>query len=226
MANINMHNGIDLTPPKFLRRRLTPESKARINAMIKQLNNPAVRQWSPIRKPHEIAPRPTMPMQTDHPDLPVKVQVKKGGQAGSMLLATYKNMAAFTAGHDHKTYPPIGQPMLFQGHNVILVRAKPWAGKERTPGTGTPKGKQVWVNGKQYESVAGAFRTLGLPWKPQGRKLRRALKKTRTMPFSYDGKDYVFSLDEQKPVVETPKKKAKPAPVVKAKAKAVKKKKQ
>ncbi len=184
-----MHNDIDLTIPKFLRRKRTKASRALVAHVLKQ--ETAKREWAPIRKRGEWTERPTMPLLTDHPDLPIKVQVK-GKAAGSTLLATYANMAEFEAKHDKTTYPVKGQPMLFNGHNVILVTAKPWAGKETTPKRVGPKASAVIVDKVQYDSVPVAFVALGLP-SSKMQKFRTALKAKRKLVFEHDGRKYKFS---------------------------------
>ncbi len=185
-----MHNGVDITIPKFLRRKRTKASRALVEHVLKQ--ETAKRAWAPIRKPEEWTPRPAMPLLTDHPDLPIKVQVK-GKQAGSTLLATYANMAEFEAKHDKATYPVKGQPMLFNGHNVILVTAKPWADKEKnaTKRVG-PKASAVIVDKATYDSAQVAFEALKLPIK-RLQKFRAELKKKRKLVFEHDGKKYKFS---------------------------------
>lgn len=150
------------------------------------------RDWAPIRKLSEIPARPTMPLMTDHPDLPVKVQVK-GKQAGSTLLATYANMAEFEAKHNKATYPVKGQPYSFATHTVILVTAKPWANKEKNAVKREgPKASAVIVDKVQYDSVLAAFQALHLPV-PKHQKFRAQLKKDRKGTFVHEGKKFKFS---------------------------------
>jgi hypothetical protein len=129
---------LDLTPPPGLVRQRTPETKAAADAIINQTSGNRPREWAPIKKKGEWAERPTMPNFASDPALPVRVQVKKSGQAGSTLLAEYPSFAAFEAGHDGKTYPVKGSSVL-DGHTVVLVTAKPWAGKiAAVPGIDEP----------------------------------------------------------------------------------------
>lgn len=118
-----MVNGIDLAIPAFLKRtgpRLT-------NEQARRLVSPA-REWAPIRKLADCTPKPVAPTVVSNAALPVKVQIK-GKEAGSVLLAQYPDFAAFTAQHDAKTYPVKGSAIM-DGHTVVLVSAKPWAGKK------------------------------------------------------------------------------------------------
>jgi len=207
-----MHDDMPLLP-KFLRRKKTKDDRARVDAILRQEG--AKRTWAPIRKASEIPARPTMPLLTDHPDLPIKVQVKDAKKAGSVLLATYANMAEFEAKHNKATYPVKGQPMLFQGHNVILVGAKPWADKEKnaTKREGPPS-SAVNADGVVYSSVLKAFEALKLPI-PKHQKFRAELKKARALDFVHDGNKYAFTYD----LNAKPPKKA--APVVEPAAKKV-----
>lgn len=177
--------------PKFLRRKRTKQSREIVDAIIKQQYT-ATRTWAPIRKASEIPPRPSMPLLTEHPDLPVKVQVK-GKEAGSTLLATYANMAEFEAKHNKATYPVKGQPMFFNNHNVILVTAKPWADKEKnaTKREGPPA-SAVICNKVQYGSVLKAFEALKLPISKH-QKFRAELKQKRKLTFVHEERKYNFS---------------------------------
>lgn len=185
-----MHNIIPPIP-KFLRRKRTKASRAAADEAINYRS--AKRTWAPIRKASEIAPRPTAPLFTDHPDLPIKVQVKEPNKAGSTLLATYANMAEFEAKHNKATYPVKGQPIEFQGHNVILVTAKPWADKEKNAVKRIgPKPSAVIVNKVQYDSVLAAFQALKLPVSKH-QKFRAELKVKRKLTFVHDERKFNFS---------------------------------
>lgn len=186
-----MHDQMEMPPiPKFLRRKRNKHDRALVDGILRQQS--AKRTWAPIRKASEIPPRPSMPLLTDHPDLPVKVQVK-GKEAGSVLLAVYANMTEFEAKHNKATYPVKGQPMLFNNHNVILVTAKPWADKEKNAVKRVgPKASAVIVDKVQYESVLQAFEALKLPVSKH-QKFRAELKKKLKLVFVHDEKKYAFS---------------------------------
>lgn len=212
----------DLVPPKFLRRKKTKETADRVARVLQQ--ETSQRAWAPIRKKGEWTEKPTMPLQNDHPDLPVKVQVKDPKRAGSTLLATYANMAEFEAKHNKATYPVKGQPMQFQGHTVILVTAKPWADKEKNAVKREgPKASAVNVDGVLHDSVLFAFQALKLPVNKH-QKFRAELKKARALPFVHEGKTYNFSYDlDVKPKVEPVIEPKKPAAKKKVAAKTKKK---
>ena len=177
--------------PIFLRRRKTLKNRAVVDAILKQQGEK--RSWLPIRKASEIPARPNMPLLTDHPDLPVKVQVKDPKFSGSTLLATYANMAEFEAKHNKGTYPVRGQPALFCNHNVVLVAAKPWANKEKDAVKRIgPKASAVVVDKLQYDSVLRAFEALKLPVNKH-QKFRAELKKKRKLTFLLEGKKFNFS---------------------------------
>lgn len=217
-----MHD--DMPPlPKFLKRKKTPENRAIVDAILKQQS--AKRDWAPMRKPSEIAPRPSMPINSERPDLPVKVQVKEAKRAGSTLLATYANMAEFTAKHNLATYPLRGQPVVLGNHTIVLVSAKPWADKEKnlTKREGPPS-SAVNADGVVYGSVLKAFEALKLPI-PKHQKFRAELKAKRALDFVHDGVKYAFTYDldakppkKAGPVVE-PAAKKKVAPKQKGKKK-------
>jgi hypothetical protein len=200
---------IDWRIPKFLRRKRTKEQRAFVDRILNERTR--AREWAPIRKKGEWSEKPTMPLMTDHPDLPVKVQVK-GKEAGSTLLATYANMAEFEAKHNKATYPVRGQPFSFETHTVILVTAKPWADKEKNAVKREgPKQSAVKADGVLYDSVLAAFQALKLPV-PKHQKFRAQLKKDRSGVFVHDGKQYAFTYDldaKHVPVVEIKKPKAK-----------------
>ncbi len=181
----------DIKVPSFLRRKRTKATRIATEAIVRQQT--AARSWAPIRKASEIPARPMMPMLTDHPDLPVKVQVKDPKRAGSTLLATYASMAEFESKHNKATYPVKGQPMFFENHNVILVTAKPWADKEKnaTKRVG-PKASAVIVDKVTYDSAQVAFETLKLPINKL-QKFRAELKLKRKLVFVHDAKKYNFS---------------------------------
>ncbi len=192
-----MTHSLDI--PKFLRRKRTKDSRANVDTILRQQT--AKRSWAPIKKISEIVPRPSLPLMTDHPDLPVKVQVK-GKEAGSTLLAVYANMAEFETKHNKATYPVRGQPIFFDNHNVILVTAKPWADKEKNAVKRVgPKASAVICNKVQYDSVLAAFQALKLPVSKH-QAFRAQLKKDRTKVFLHDGTKYNFSyeIDKMKPV--------------------------
>lgn len=174
---------IDFEMPKFLRRE---RNKTMVDDLLKRDHN-RQRAWAPIRK---HVPAPPRPVFTEHPDLPVKVQVKDPKRSGSTLLATYANMAEFEAKHDKGSYPVRGQPMLFNNHNVVLVTAKPWAGKEKKPAG--PKASTVIVDKVQYDSVLAAFETLQLPVSKH-QKFRAELKQKRKLTFLHQNKKFKFS---------------------------------
>jgi hypothetical protein len=177
--------------PKFLRRKRTKESRERVAAILRQ--ETSCRDWAPIRKASEIAPRPTIPVVVDNPDLPVKVQVKEPKKAGSTLLATYRNMAEFHEKHNLSTYPMRGQPVTFGRHTVVIVSAKPWADKEKNAVKRVgPKASAVIVDGKMYDSVLAAFVALKLPVSKH-QKFRAELKAKRKLPFVFEEKKYNFS---------------------------------
>lgn len=188
----------NLTIPKFLRSGLSKKaSRERIDEIIKR-DYVAQRTWAPIRKREDWSVKPATPVMTDHPHLPVKVQVKDPKRAGSTLLATYANMAEFEAKHNKATYPVKGQPIFFENHNVILVTAKPWADKEKnaTKREG-PKASAVIVNKQMYDSVLAAFTALGLPINKH-QKFRAELKLKRKLSFAHEGKKFNFSYPERK----------------------------
>ncbi len=120
---------------------------------IKRMASPAGRVWTAIKKKGEWAERPTMPIKVTDESLPVKVQVKKGGEAGSTLLAEYPDMATFRANHDLKTYPASGPAVTFEGFTVILVTAKPWAGKVKVIDPNKPK-KVPGALGEKAQKIA------------------------------------------------------------------------
>lgn len=176
--------------PKFLARKrrkpLTDEELARLLGTNRQ------REWAPIRKRGEWSEKPTMPLMADNPHLPVKVQVK-GKEAGSVLLATYASMAEFERKHNKATYPVKGQPYSFATHTVILVTAKPWAGKKDDAEKRTgPKPSAVQCNGTTYDSVLAAFQALHLPISKH-QKFRAELKLKRKLAFAFEGKKFKFS---------------------------------
>lgn len=182
-----MYEGFDLTLPKFLRRKRNKEHMAIVEHMLAQ----TTRSWAPIRKRSEWARPAVLPVASERPELPVKVQVK-GKAAGSTLLATYANMAEFEAKHNRATYPLKGQPVVFENHTVVLVTAKPWAGKkdDATKREG-PKRSAVKVNGKEYGSVWEAFQAFGLS-AAHCRKFRAELKQKRKLALEHNGTKYKF----------------------------------
>lgn len=114
---------------ELLRTPGTKEYEARQRALAVAAQISGVnRVWAPIRKKGEWTETPKAP--TDYGvdrALPVRVQVKVTKQ-GSTLLETYPDYAAFEREHNVKSYPVKGTAVL-DGHTVVLVTAKPWAGK-------------------------------------------------------------------------------------------------
>lgn len=187
-----MKPDLEMPPiPKFLRRRKTKESSERVAAILRQ--ETVARDWAPIRKRVQSVSPKTPHIFCEHPELPVKVQVKEAKRSGSTLLATYANMAEFAEKHNLSTYPMRGQPVVFGNHTVVLVSAKPWADKEKnaTKRVG-PKASAVFVDKVQYDSVLAAFVALQLPVKKH-QKFRAELKVKRKLAFVHDGKKYSFS---------------------------------
>lgn len=92
---------------------------------LKRLIDPKVRDWAPIRKISELPPRPEIPVFVDNRNQPVIVSVRGGNE-----IARYENMDEFDKAHDKKTYP-VKQTANYEGTTLVLVTAKPWAGKER-----------------------------------------------------------------------------------------------
>lgn len=180
----------ELRIPKFLRRK--KQTREQVRALLDRWDV-RKREWASTRKASEK--RPSMPLVADNPDQPVKVQVKEPKRAGSVLLATYANMAEFEAKHNKSTYPVKGQPMAFQGYTVILVTAKPWADKEKNAVKRVgPKASAVNVDGVVYDSVLAAFTALALPVSKH-QQFRASLKRERSKLFEHNNKSYAFTYD-------------------------------
>lgn len=115
--------------PQFLRDAAlrTPPISAQ---ELDRLANPRSREWAPVRKEGEWAKRPEVPTYVDDRSLPVVVNVRT--KAVPELLARYGNMDEFEAAHDKKTYP-ISRTARYDGETIVLVTAKPWAGREKAP---------------------------------------------------------------------------------------------
>jgi hypothetical protein len=178
--------------PKHLLRKLSKKDAEARGRIVDRLINVGAREWVPIRKKGEWSERPTMPLLTNDPHLPVRVQVK-GKEAGSVLLATYANMEEFEKKHNKATYPVKGQPVTLDGTTIILVTAKPWAGKENIVKREGPKKSAVKVGGKPYDSVPKAFAALKLPTGKM-QVFRKELKAKKKLTFEHDGKKYNFAV--------------------------------
>jgi hypothetical protein len=193
----------DLKIPKHLRRKKVKRTDAELARL---LGTDRAREWAPLRKRGEWSEKPEMPLLTNDPHLPVRVQVK-GKEVGSVLLATYANMEEFNAKHNKASYPVKRQPVTLDGTTIILVTAKPWAGKkddaQKRQGPAGPAKSAVRVGATLYGSVLKAFEALKLPISKH-QKFRAELKKAGKLAFTHDGVDYAFNTNvgaEPEPVV-------------------------
>ena len=125
----------DLAIPKFLRRsgnKLTDDEVKRLldesTGRTREWKMPG-KDWQPKESMQSIMARYEG---ADRPDQPVRVQVALTDKAGSTMLAEYPDWVTYEAKHDAKTYP-VKRVQSIDGTTVVLVRATPWAGKERAP---------------------------------------------------------------------------------------------
>lgn len=116
----------DLAIPTFLRRngdRLT-------NEQARALGQPN-RTWAPIMPRGQKAPARPAGIFVENPAAPVTVNVRQKTGAPA-FLARYPDLAAFMAAHDVATWP-IVRHVGNQDETLVLVSAKPWAGRSAAP---------------------------------------------------------------------------------------------
>lgn len=115
-------NGYDVTIPKFLRSTNRLLTHAESEALVRPQT-----VWAPFRDYKNLPPAPPPPVFVTNRAAQVQVNVRTKDHPEA--LATYANMDAFEAGHDFKSYPVVRSASNAE-QIVILVSAKPWAGRE------------------------------------------------------------------------------------------------
>jgi hypothetical protein len=138
----------DLQIPAFLRRQGNRLSHEQARALADHRR----RVWAPFRDHSRKEPNRPTPLFVDDREAPVVVNVRQ--KTGSpVLLERYANAADFEARHDASTYPVV-RTACYQGETLVLVSAKPWAGRDKAIG-------QAAAGGQSKAAIIGAL--LGKP---------------------------------------------------------------
>lgn len=145
-------NGIDVATPAFLKRdgskKLTHEEAAE----LVNVTSGRRREWiMPDNSPEAQAAKAAAKLEEQkakilvtNDEAPVTVSTRT--DSGVKTLAVYQNMTEFRAQHDFGAYP-FRESRSDKDQTVILVTAKPWAGREaksdtpRAPRTSTGRTK-------------------------------------------------------------------------------------
>ncbi len=124
MSTAELSDGLEI--PAFLVRHGRRLTHAEARALVEPR-----RTWTTMPKPScRSAARPSG-IFVDNPAAPVTVNVRQ--KTGSpAFLARYANLAAFLETHDVATWP-IVRHVGNQDETLVLVSAKPWAGRSPAP---------------------------------------------------------------------------------------------